>query len=72
MNRLPSGQNQSRQSPGWTDSKVDRAKGKHNPELTKPILDTSLYGQNVMWPDSQVDTIQVNKLEVDRLQRGQN
>ena len=50
----------------WPNSKVDRiqvdrTKREQNPELTEPILSTSLDGQNVIWPDSQEDQIQVRK-----------
>ena len=61
VTRLQSGQNPSRQTPSWTESQVDRSKLEQNPELTKPLVDTILRGQHVMWPDFLVERIQVDK-----------
>ena len=61
MGRIQSGQNQSRQSPRPTDSKVESTKIEHNPELKEPIMDTILSGQNVMWLDSQIYGLQVDR-----------
>ena len=61
MGRIQSGQNQSRQSPRPTDSKVDSIEIEHNPELKEPIMDTILSGQNVKWLDSKVDALQVDR-----------
>ena len=59
--RLQSVQIPIRHTPRRTDSQVDRTKSEHNPELTEPIEETILRGRNVMWLDSQVDKIQVDK-----------
>ena len=50
-----SGQNQNRKSPRWTNSQVNAINSEENPDLTEPIVDTILHGQNVMLPDSKVD-----------------
>ena len=55
------GQNSSRQTPSLTDFQEDRTKREHKAELTEPIVETILRGQNVMWPDSLGDRIQVGK-----------
>ena len=59
--RLPSGQKPRRQTPSWIESQVDRTKREQNPELKEPIADTILRGEDVMWPDSKLDKIQVDK-----------
>ena len=56
--------NSSRQTSNWTDFQNERTKRKQNPELTEPVVHTILSGQNGMWPDSQVDIIQVDKQPV--------
>ena len=61
MARLPSGQHPYRQTSSWTDYKEDRTKREHNPELTEPIEDKILCGQNVMWPEAQVDGFKIDK-----------
>ena len=61
MARLANGQNPSRQTPSWRESQVDRTSSEHNPELTEPKVDTILFGENVIWPDSKVDKIQDDK-----------
>ena len=43
------------------ESQVDRTKREQNPELTEPIVDTILRGEDVMWPHSKVEKIQVDK-----------
>ena len=75
--RLQSGQNPSRQTSRWTDFKEDRTTRGQNPELTEAKVDTILGGQNFMWPDSQVDGIQIDlthkdRPHVDRTTRRQN
>ena len=57
----PDGQNPSRQTPSWIDLQEDGTKSEQNLELTEPNSDTILRGPNAMWPDSQVDRIQVEK-----------
>ena len=56
-----SGQNQNRKSPRWTNSQVDAINSEENPDLTEPIVDTILHGQNVMLPDSKVDGVKVDR-----------
>ena len=46
------------------ESQVDRTKREQNPELTEPIVDTILRGEDVMWPGSKVDKSQVDKRPV--------
>ena len=67
--RLASGENPSRQTPSWTESQVDRAKREQNAELTEQIMDTILFGENVMWPDSKVDKIQEDKHQVGQIHK---
>ena len=59
--RLQREQNPSKQTGRRIDSKVDRTTRRQSLELTEPIVDTILGEQNVMWPDSIVDRIQVDK-----------
>ena len=59
--QTPKGQIPSRDTPRWPDSQEDRTKGEQNPKLTEPVVDPILRWQNVMWPDSKVDRIQVDK-----------
>ena len=61
MGRIKNGQNQSRKNPRPTDSQVDSHKVEHNQELTEPIMDTFLCGQNVKWLDSKVHALQVDR-----------
>ena len=60
VDRLPSGQNPSRETPTWTDSQVDRSKRAQNPDWTEPMKETILRGKNVVWQDSQEDRFQVD------------
>ena len=50
-----------RKSSLWTQSQVERPKHEQNPELTDPIVYKILRRQIVMWPDSQLERIQVEK-----------
>ena len=61
MARLQRGQNPSIQTRRWTDSQVDRTRPRQNRELKEPVVGTIIRGQNVMWPDSMVDKIQIDK-----------
>ena len=37
--------------------------------MTEPIVDTILFGENVIWPDSKVDKIQDDKHPVGQISK---
>ena len=55
------GQNSNRQTPSWTDFEENRTKREQKAELTEPLVETHQREQNVMFPNSQEDTLQINK-----------
>ena len=61
MHRFPSGQKPSRQTFSCTDFQEDGPKREQKRELTEPIVDRILRGQNVIWLHSQVYRFQVDK-----------
>ena len=54
-------QNSNRQTPSWIDFQENRTKREQKAELTEPLVDTHQREQNVMLPNSQQDTLQLNK-----------